>query len=510
MIRISNTCRRLGYIPCGIYSDADKNSLHVKYCEDAKNIGGNLPSESYLNMVKIIDAAKKMECTAIHPGYGFLSEKSEFAKLCENEGLVFIGPSSNTLKTSGDKMLAKQVISAIATVVEGKELSDIDEAMSFAEKLGYPVIIKATKGGGGRGLRIINTPDELNASLFASKQEAKISFGSDRVYIEKYLQNPRHIEVQIIGDKSNIIHLGERECTVQRRYQKLIEETPSPALTDELRQRLTETAVGIMKKIGYENAGTVEFLFKEGKFYFMEINSRIQVEHPITEAVTGIDIVEQQLNIAFGQGLSLQQSDVKSEGHAIECRINAEHPITFAPYPGVVKSYLPPHIQSIRIDSSLYSGYQIPSFYDSLLAKVISKGKDRNDAISKMIGALTSFRIRGVPSTIPFHLSALNDFRFLQGNYDTSFIDNLKPYSDKDGEIAAIVFYGLSKKNFFRKKRRINKIAMGEKTDKRDKKEIEKEKTTRQFDPWILSSRYNWYFKPDGDYGIYNLTRWIR
>ena len=428
VIRIANTCKRIGFIPCGIYSDADKDALYIKYCDESLNIGGVLSNESYLDMSKMINAAKKLDCNFIHPGYGFLSEKSEFAELCNKEGLVFVGPSSDVLRLSGDKVLAKQVASAFVPVAEGKELSNLDEALDLADKIGYPLIIKATKGGGGRGLRIINTPNDLRNNFLISKKEAKISFGSDRVYIEKYIQNPRHIEVQILGDRSHVIHLGERECSVQRRHQKLIEETPSPALTSETRRKLTKTAIEIMKEIKYDNAGTVEFLFKEEQFYFMEINSRIQVEHPITEAVTGIDIVEQQLNIASDKGLLLEQGKIKASGHAIECRINAENPLTFTPYPGLVKQFLPPKNYDIRIDSSIYSGYSIPPFYDSLIAKVICIGASRKDSIDRMKRALLSFRISGIPTTIPFHISALNDNRFLDGIYDTSFIDYMKLY----------------------------------------------------------------------------------
>lgn len=485
VIRVAKTCRKLGFIPCGIYSDADKNSLHIKYCDDALNIGGYLSSESYLDMYKIIDAAKKLDCNLIHPGYGFLAEKSEFAELCSKEGLVFIGPSHSVLKISGDKILAKQAASTVTQVVEGKELSEVEEALNLADRIGYPVILKPTKGGGGRGLRIVHTPDDLRNYFLISKKEAEISFGSDRVYIEKYIQNPRHIEVQILGDKSFIVHLGERECTIQRRYQKLIEETPSPALTVENRNTLTEKAVAIMNKIKYNNAGTVEFLFKDGLFYFMEINSRIQVEHPITEEVTGIDIVEEQLNIACDKGLLLEQDKIKINGHAIECRINAEHPLTFAPYPGLVKKFIPPDIDNLRIDSSLYSGYYIPPFYDSLLAKVICHGANRNECIQKMKNALFSFRISGIPSTIPFHISALNDNRFLDGIYDTSFIDNMKFFSEKDGELPAVIFAYLPKKIQFTKEQVKN-------------------------DPWF-ESRINSVIEFErNNYFFHNMKRWLK
>lgn len=483
VIRIANTCKKLGFIPCGIYSNADKNALHNKHCKETVNIGGDYPDENYLNMHKIIDAAKKMDCNFIHPGYGFLSEKSEFAELCVKEGLVFIGPSYKILEVSGNKILAKQLASAFAPVAEGKEVSNLDEALNLADRIGYPVILKATKGGGGRGLRIINTNSDLQDYFIISKKEAEISFGSDRVYIEKYIDNPRHIEVQILGDKSNIIQLGERECSVQRRNQKLIEETPSPALTEETREQLTNMAVSIMKEIKYNNAGTVEFLFKDQKFYFMEINSRIQVEHPITEAVTGIDIVEQQLNIASDKGISLDQGKIEAKGHAIECRINAEDPFTFSPYPGLVKQFNPPKDSNIRIDSALYSGYTIPPFYDSLLAKIISIGSSRRESIEKMKHALTLFRISGIPTTIPFHLSALNDKRFVDGDYNTSFINNLKYYTEKDCEIAAAIFVHLPK--------RIHYIQNKEEKD-----------------PWF-ASRYDSYCKSEGTIYCNNLMRWI-
>jgi acetyl/propionyl-CoA carboxylase alpha subunit len=435
-------------------------------------------------MGKIMDAAKKMGCSFIHPGYGFLAEKSEFAEVCVKEGLVFIGPSPGVLRISGDKVLAKKVASAFAPVADGKELSNVEEAIETADRIGYPLILKATKGGGGRGLRIINTPSDLSEYFAVSKKEATISFGSDRIYIEKYIQNPRHIEVQILGDKSHIIHLGERECSIQRRHQKLIEETPSPGLSEETRSELTKRAVTIMKEIKYDNAGTIEFLFKDGAFYFMEINSRIQVEHPITEAVTGVDIVEQQLNIASGKGLSLEQDEIKVKGHAIECRINAENPFTFAPYPGLVKQFRPPQDSSIRVDSSLYSGYAIPPFYDSLLAKVISVGKSRKDSIEKMKRALLSFRISGIPSTIPFHLSALNDERFSDGVYTTSFVDNLRYYSDKESEIAAAIFVRLPKK-------------------------IQYVQEKGMSDPW-LESRYQSYGKSERDFYHDNALRWLK
>ncbi len=451
VIRIARTCRKLGLKSCGIYSNADNDSLHIKHCDQTINIGGAMPSESYLRADKIIDAAKKIGCDLIHPGYGFLSENPKFARLCKKEGLAFVGPPPEVMDFSGDKVRARKSASKVAAIVDGEEVSNENGALNLAEKIGYPVILKAALGGGGRGLRIAKSSEELKKGLISSKDETVISFGSDRIYIERYVENPRHIEVQILADNSNIIHLGERECSIQRRHQKLIEETPSPALTKEMRNKITETAIAIMREIGYENAGTVEFLFKEGKYYFMEVNARIQVEHPITEEVTGIDIIEQQLRIALGEGLSIKQGKIKPKGHAIECRINAENPISFVPFAGIVKKFVAPEGDGIRVDSALYSGYSVPAFYDSLIAKLICFGKDRSEAIEKMKNSLLSFRISGIPSTIPFHISALNDKRFVDGSYSTSFINEMMSFSSKDGEIAAAVLSLLPKRIQFLK-----------------------------------------------------------
>lgn len=483
MLRVAKTCRKLTMIPCAIYSDADRNSLHVKYCEEAINIGGNTPAESYLRRDKIIEAAKKMGCDLIHPGYGFLAENLEFADLCKKEGLIFIGPSSQTLKISGDKIKIKEIASKVAPVTPGKEVTRIEEALQYAENLQYPIIVKAVKGGGGRGLRIAKSPDELTQVYNSAKNESMMSFRSDRLYIEKYLENPRHIEVQVLADDSEVIHLGERECSVQRRHQKLIEETPSPALTSDERKRITETAISIMNEINYNNAGTVEFLFKDDNFYFMEVNSRIQVEHPITEQVTGIDIVEQQLNVASGLGLTITQREIKSNGHAIECRINAEHPLSFVPFPGTVTKFVPPKGIGIRVDSALYTGYTIPTYYDSLIGKLICYGETRIEAIDRMKQSLLSFRISGIPSTIPFHLAALNDNRFVEGNYDTSFINELRPYTVPDGEVAAAIYYQLPKKMHFLKH-------------------------SSEQNEW-MKSRFYW-IDFDSSYNFNSISRWIQ
>jgi acetyl/propionyl-CoA carboxylase alpha subunit len=379
-----------------------------------------------------------------------------------------MGPPYNAMAISGDKVRARKVASKVAPVVEGIEVSNENDVIKEAEKIGYPIMLKAVEGGGGRGLRIVNPSQELDSAYLSSKNEAMVGFGSERIYIEKYIENPRHIEVQIVADESNIVHLGERECSIQRRHQKLIEETPSPALSTEMRNEITHTAVEVMKEIGYKSAGTVEFLFKDNRFYFMEVNARIQVEHPITEAVTGVDIVEQQLLVALGKGLSVNQQNINPMGHAIECRINAEHPLSFVPFPGVVKKFNVPKGNGIRVDTALYSGYTIPIFYDSLIAKLICWGNNRHEAIEKMKDSLLSFRILGIPSTIPFHMSALNDTRFMDGCYDTSFINKMISFSTRDGDIAAAVFSLLPKRI-----------------------ELLEGKEEEQQDPW-MRSRFDW------------------
>ncbi len=467
-IRVARTCKKLGFHPYGIYSDSDKDSLHIKYCDQALNIGGSLPQDSYLRADKVVDAAKKLGCEYIHPGYGFLSENPQLVKLCNKEGLIFVGPPYTAMTSSGDKVKARRLASRVAPVVDGIEVSNENNVIREAEKIGYPVMLKAVEGGGGRGLRIVNSSEELTNAYLSSKNEAMIGFGSDRVYIERYIENPRHIEVQLIADESNIVQLGERECSIQRRHQKLIEETPSPALNRDMRNEITQNAVEIMKEIGYKSAGTVEFLFKDNRFYFMEVNARIQVEHPITEAVTGVDIVEQQLLVASGRGLSLNQKEVSPKGHAIECRINAEHPLSFVPLPGRVRNFNVPKGNGIRVDTALYPGYTIPIFYDSLIAKLICWGTNRHEALKRMKDALLSFRISGIPSTIPFHLSALNDSRFVNGRYDTSFINKMSSFSVRDGDIAAAVISLLPKKIEFLRA---------------DEDE--------QQDPW-MSSRFDW------------------
>src|SRR5919106_1080253 len=471
-IRIAKSCEKIGIRPCGIYSEADKESLHMKYCDESINIGGSMPLESYLIVDKVIDAANRLGCDMIHPGYGFLSESSKFAERCKKEGIIFVGPSADVMAISGDKVKARNAASKVASVVEGGEVSNEDEAFSLINKIGFPVILKAVEGGGGRGLRILRSAEELHQRLASAQTESMMSFGSNRAYIEQYLENPKHIEVQIIADSSDVVQLGERECSIQRHHQKLIEETPSPALNDETRQNILGEAVSIMKEIGYDNAGTVEFLFKGNKYFFMEINARIQVEHPITELVTGVDIVEQQLRASLGQGLSVKQEFISSKGHAIECRINAEHPLSFAPVSGKVNKFVAPSGEGIRVDSALYSGYSIPQFYDSLIAKLIYHGFNRKEAINKMISALSSLRITGIPTSIPFHISALRDNRFVDGTYNTSFVEKLNSYSSEDGELAAAILATMSQRT------RIKKVYVKQELKKGD-------------DPWNVS-RFDW------------------
>jgi acetyl/propionyl-CoA carboxylase alpha subunit len=472
-IRIANTSRKIGISPCGIYSEVDKESLHIRYCDEAINIGGSSPLESYLVIDKVIQAANLMGCEMIHPGYGFLSESPNFAKRCNEEGIIFVGPSTYVMAISGDKVKARGAASRVASVVEGDEVSSEEEALSLVDKIGFPVILKAVEGGGGRGLRILRSRADVHERLASAQAESMASFGSGRVYIEQYLENPKHIEVQIVADSSNIVQLGERECSIQRRHQKLIEETPSPALTKELRRDILCKAVSIMKEINYDNAGTVEFLLKGDKFFFMEINARVQVEHPITEIVTGVDIVEQQFRVALGQGLSIRQEEITSKGHAIECRINAEHPMSFAPVSGLVEKFIPPKDHEIRVDTALYSGYSISQFYDSLIAKLICHGNNRKCAIDRMIGALSTLRISGIPTSIPFHISALRDPRFLDGTYDTSFVDKVIPFASKEGELAAAILSIIPRRTRFRLEYMIN------------------EETKTHLDAWNLS-RFDW------------------
>lgn len=428
-LRIMRACRELEVSSVAVYSEADRQALFTHYADEAYFIGPAPAGASYLNIQKILEVARESGADAIHPGYGFLAENPSFAFACERQGIKFIGPSSEVIELLGDKVTARREIEkAGIPVVPGMDecVVEFGQAKSMANEIGYPVIIKPSGGGGGIGMSIVRDDGELRDALEYSKAIASTTFALSDVYMEKYLDNPRHIEVQILGDsKGNVIHLGERECSIQRRHQKLIEEAPSPAVTSALRAEMGKIAVNVAKLVGYEGAGTVEFLFSEGKFYFLEVNARIQVEHPTTEMVTGIDIVKEQIRIASGLPLSIKQEEVQMNGWAIECRINAEDPLNdFVPTPGKIKAYRSPGGVGTRVDSGVYSYLTIPSFYDSMIAKLIVWGRDRNEAINRMRRALYEFVITGVKNDIPFHKAVMENPRFIKGELGTHFIES--------------------------------------------------------------------------------------
>ena len=430
-VRIIRACRELGIHTVAVYSTADKNALHAKIADEAICIGPAASKDSYLNVRAIISACEVTGADAIHPGFGFLSENPSFARTCEKCGITFIGPRAESIEMLGDKAQAKETMKeAGVPVIMGSDgaVFNIDAAHTLANDLGYPVMVKASAGGGGRGIRIVRSEDELNAQITAAKQEALACFGNDEIYIEKFIEDPKHIEIQILADNyGNVISLGERDCSMQRRNQKVLEEAPSPAafINEELRTKMGKAACAAAKVCGYRNAGTVEFLVdNKGNFYFMEMNTRIQVEHPITEAVTGIDLVKQQLLIAGGQKLSITQEDVQIRGHAIECRINAENPaLGFRPSPGIIKSLHIPGGMGIRVDSAVYQGYEISPYYDSMIGKLITFAATREDAIAKMRWALAEFIVDGVATNIDFHLKLIRTEAFLDGNYDNGYLN---------------------------------------------------------------------------------------
>ena len=427
-VRIIRACRELGIRCVAVYSTADRNALHAQIADEAVCIGPAPTKDSYLNMNAVITAALNTGCNAIHPGFGFLSENADFARLCEKNGIVFIGPSYKSIEMLGNKAAAKETMAAAGVpVIPGSEgaVSSLEEARKIAENAGYPILVKASAGGGGRGIRRVDKPEELETQLIAAQQEAKNFFGDDSVYIEKFLINPHHIEIQIIADKfGNIVYLGERDCSMQRRNQKVMEECPSPVVDEDLRKRMGEAAVKAAKQCGYYNAGTIEFLVdSEKNFYFMEMNTRIQVEHPITEEVTGFDLVKAQIKIADDLPLNITQNDVKMRGHAIECRINAENPdLDFRPSPGKIEALNIPGGPGIRIDSAVYQGYTITPFYDSMIGKLIVHGADRNEAIMKMKWALSEFIVDGVDTNIDFQLELIKNRDFENGNYDIGYL----------------------------------------------------------------------------------------
>lgn len=428
-IRVMRACRKMGIPSVAVFSEADREALFAKYADEAYWIGPASATQSYLNIPKVLEKAKESGADAIHPGYGFLAENPGFASACEREGIQFIGPSSRVLELMGDKVGARRVmVKAGIPVVPGTNecIAGFEHARSVAGKIGYPVILKPSGGGGGIGMTIVANEQELRKALGSTQAIAKTAFGLGDVYIEKYLCNPRHIEFQILGDSGgNVIHLGERECSIQRRHQKLIEESPSTALTPAMRAKMGEVAKNAAGCVGYVGAGTIEFLFSDGRFYFLEVNARIQVEHPVTEMVTGIDIVKEQIQIASGLPLSVSQEDVRINGWAIECRINAEDPLNdFIPAPGKIKSYHPPGGGGIRVDSGVTSSCTIPPFYDPMISKLIAWGRDRNEAIRKMQRALYEYIITGIKSNIPFHQAVMENERFIKGELGTHFIDN--------------------------------------------------------------------------------------
>jgi len=427
-LRIINACRELGVKTVAVYSEADKNSLHVKFADECICIGPSQSNKSYLHIPSIIAAAEITGADAVHPGYGFLSENANFAEVCKSCGLTFIGPEPEHIRLMGDKAVArKTVMKKNVPVVPGSKggISDIDEMKSLASEIGYPVILKASAGGGGKGMRVVWNEDELLSQFETARTEALSAFGNDEIYMEKYIVNPRHIEIQIVADKyGNVVHLGERECSIQRNHQKIIEEAPSVVLTEELRKAMGQAAKKVASAIGYLGVGTVEFLLdSDGNFYFMEMNTRIQVEHTVTEEITGIDLLKLQILLAHGEKLELKQRDVKIKGHAIECRINAEDPKTFMPSPGKIEAFHTPGGPGIRIDTAAYAGYVVPPFYDSMIAKLIAYGKDRDEAISRMKRALEMFLIEGIKTNIPLHLAILEDERFLKGDINTHFME---------------------------------------------------------------------------------------
>lgn len=429
-VRIIRTCKEMGIETVAVYSEADQDSLHVQLADEAYCIGPHSSKDSYLNTANVIGIAKLTDCDAIHPGYGFLAENPDFAELCKVCNIIFVGPSPEAIAKMGTKDVARETMrEAGVPIVPGSRgiITSLEEAIELAETIGYPIIIKATAGGGGRGIRVAHNEEELINGINITQQEALTAFGNPGVYLEKYIEDFRHVEFQILADQyGNVIHLGERDCSIQRRLQKLVEETPSPAIDPSTREAMGQAAIRAAKAVNYTGAGTVEFIYdrKTNEFYFMEMNTRIQVEHPVTEMVTGIDLIKEQIQIASGQKLSITQEDVKFTGWAIECRINAEDPEkNFIPSPGRINMYLPPGGLGIRVDSGVYPGYTIPPYYDSMVAKVISYGATREEAIQRMKRALSEFVIEGIKTTIPFHLNLMEHEVFLNGDFNTKFLE---------------------------------------------------------------------------------------
>ena len=427
-LRILRACRELGIKTVAVHSTADRDLKHVRLADESVCIGPPRSIDSYLNIPAIISAAEVTGADAIHPGYGFLSENADFAERVESSGFIFIGPRADTIRLMGDKISAKEaMVTAGVPCVPGSDGAvpdDADECLVMAERIGYPVIIKATGGGGGRGMRVVNKAEDLIASITMTRAEAKTAFGNDVVYMEKFLQHPRHIEFQVLADAyGNAIHLCERDCSMQRRHQKVVEEAPAPGITPEQRARLGSRVAEACRKINYRGAGTFEFLYENGEFYFIEMNTRLQVEHPVTELITGVDLVKQQLLVAAGQPLSLKQEDIQPHGHAIECRINAEDPETFVPSPGKITRYHVPGGLGVRVDSHIYADYTVPPYYDSMIGKLIVFGEDRETAINRMHGALSEMVVEGIKTNIPLQTRIMEDTAFQAGGADIHYLE---------------------------------------------------------------------------------------
>jgi acetyl-CoA carboxylase biotin carboxylase subunit len=427
-LRVLRACKELGISTVAVHSTADADAMHVRLADESVCIGPPPATESYLNIPRIVSACEITGADAVHPGYGFLSENARFADILTAHGITFIGPSAEHIRTMGDKIQAKETAERLGIpVVPGSRgaIREDAEAMRLAADIGYPVLVKAAAGGGGRGMKVAETEADLSRALSTARSEARMAFGDDAVYIEKYLGRPRHIEVQVIGDgQGNAVHLGERDCSLQRRHQKVWEEAPSPALNDSERAKIGKTVSEAVANLGYSGAGTIEFLYEDGEFYFIEMNTRVQVEHPVTEAITGIDIVVEQLRVASGGTLSIRQQDVKFSGHAIECRINAEHPATFAPSPGKITYYHPPGGLGVRVDSAVYQGYSVPPYYDSLIGKLIVHGRDRVECMMRLRRALDEFVVDGIRTTIPLFQELVSEPDIANGAYDIRWLES--------------------------------------------------------------------------------------
>jgi acetyl-CoA carboxylase biotin carboxylase subunit len=433
-LRIQRACREMGIRTLAVHSTADESAMHVRLADESICIGPPAAQDSYLNISAILTAAAISNADAIHPGYGFLSENANFATMVEEHGFTFIGPKPEHITLMGDKIAAKKaVMKAGIPVVPGSDgaVNDIDEALLIAADIGYPVLIKATAGGGGRGMKLANTAEELPNAIKMAQIESEAAFGNGEVYLEKFLSKPRHIEIQVMADNfRNVVHLGERDCSLQRRHQKVLEEAPSPALNDDTRRKIGEIAAEAVKQIGYRSAGTIEFLYENGEFYFIEMNTRLQVEHPITEMITGLDIVRDMIRIAAGAPLGYTQEDIRFTGHAIECRINAEHPETFIPSPGTIGLYHAPGGLGVRVDSGLYSGYTVPPHYDSMVAKLIVHGTNRNECLMRLRRALSEYVIDGIDTSIPLHKNLMSEVDFINGDYDIHWLENFVKIND--------------------------------------------------------------------------------